>query len=384
MFSNTASITLSNTRLHALSNRPSLSPSNTPFRMLSNIPPGMRSDLSFGASGDLASGSAVGTTSDARKETVAREKARTRPPWRKPEGFENQVLTVIPPTVLEHAKKHPLLEPFYITDVGYFPHAQHHYRERTNGCDEHILIYCVQGRGFVEACGKRHTIVKNSALIIPKGVPHAYGALTESDPWHIYWAHYTGSHAHLYNPGPPDDVFTFPVPAAKLAEFTRLFHVIFEALERGITITNMIVSAHALKYILTQMLFAGRVTSESSDRHGNPSEGPARQGAQYVEDAISYMQSRLHENINLSELASWLNLSKGHLTQLFKEHTGYPPLRFFINLKMQQACRYLDLTDMTVKQVAAKLGYTDPCYFSRLFTKTIGMSPSEYRSIAKG
>jgi len=97
------------------------------------------------------------------------ERNDSRTMLRKPEGFKNQVLTVIPPNVLEHAKEHPLLEPFHLTDVGYFPHAKYHYRERAEGCEQHILIYCVQGSGFVEASGKRYTVGKNSAVIIPQG-----------------------------------------------------------------------------------------------------------------------------------------------------------------------------------------------------------------------
>lgn len=304
------------------------------------------------------------------------ERNDSRTMLRKPEGFKNQVLTVIPPNVLEHAKEHPLLEPFHLTDVGYFPHAKHHYRERAEGCEQHILIYCVQGSGFVEASGKRYTVGKNSAVIIPQGLSHVYGSLSAKDPWYIYWAHYTGSRSHLYKPGPSDEVFTLPVPFSKFAELTRLFHTIFDTLDRGMTLANMILSAQAFTYLLTQMLYATRTLDELAAPHGD--------GPHHVEDVISYMQSRIHENMTLDELAAWTNLSKGHLTQLFKQHTGYPPIRFFINLKMQRACRYLDLTDMTVKQVAAKLGYGDPYYFSRLFTRTIGMSPSEYRSIAKG
>lgn len=288
-------------------------------------------------------------------------------------GFENQVLTVIPQNVLEHARRHPLLEPLFLTDVGYFPRAQYHYRERREGCGQHILIYCIKGKGYVEAQGRTHIITKNEVLIIPEGVAHAYGSAREADPWHIYWAHYTGIKARLYNPGSTNDVFVSSVPYSKFADLSRLFHSILDTLDRGLTLDNMIRSAHTFAYLLSELFFGGGVGTR--ERSAMPD---------HVDTAITYMQTRIQGNITLSELARRSNLSKGYLTQLFRERTGYSPIRYFINLKMQQACRLLDLTDMSVKQVAASLGYSDPYYFSRLFTQTIGMAPSAYRAIAKG
>jgi AraC-like DNA-binding protein len=52
-------------------------------------------------------------------------------------------------------------------------------------------------------------------------------------------------------------------------------------------------------------------------------------------------------------------------------------------MKMQKASQELDFTDKPIKEVAIDLGFDDPYYFSRRFSKIIGMSPTKYRSIKK-
>jgi AraC-like DNA-binding protein len=57
---------------------------------------------------------------------------------------------------------------------------------------------------------------------------------------------------------------------------------------------------------------------------------------------------------------------------------------YFIHLKIQNACKLLYLTDMTVREVSFELGYDDPYYFSRLFKKVMGISPMQYRNQPRG
>lgn len=295
------------------------------------------------------------------------------------DGFKNQVLTVIPRRMVDECRTFPLLEELYLTDVGFFPHAQYHYRTRPTGCEQHILIYCIQGRGFVEAENRRLTVDKNMVLLIPPGVPHIYGS-EEVEPWHIYWAHFTGKRAHLYNQGPRHDISITPVSFGKAPLLLRLFDNIFDVLDQGITLPNLVYASHTLGHLLAAMFFlnsdprqVGPATATDIDRH-----------ARQVNDTIAYLQEHINENVTLEELAAWNHLSKSQLTLIFKDKTGYAPINFFINLKMQQACRYLDLTDMTVQQIAAVMGYKDPYYFSRCFARAIGMPPSTYRLIKKG
>jgi AraC family transcriptional regulator, arabinose operon regulatory protein len=83
-------------------------------------------------------------------------------------------------------------------------------------------------------------------------------------------------------------------------------------------------------------------------------------------------------------MARHADLSPSHFSRLFKEQTSYSPIDYFIQLKVQHACRLLFLTSMTVREIGAELGYEDPAYFSRLFKKIVGMSPTQYRNKPRG
>ena len=71
-------------------------------------------------------------------------------------GFKGQKMIVLPRKIVsDFLTKDPLTKGAYITDIGYYPKAVNHYRERQTGISEHILIYCVEGYGWVEINGKQ-------------------------------------------------------------------------------------------------------------------------------------------------------------------------------------------------------------------------------------
>lgn len=68
---------------------------------------------------------------------------------------------------------------------------------------------------------------------------------------------------------------------------------------------------------------------------------------------------------------------------MFKKRTGYSPLTYFNLMKIRKACELLDTTSMKLNQISFKIGFDDQFYFSRLFTKIMGMSPKAYRAQQK-
>ena len=83
--------------------------------------------------------------------------------------------------------------------------------------------------------------------------------------------------------------------------------------------------------------------------------------------------------LRLSDIAESVNVSIPHYSYLFKQKTGFAPMEYFNQLKVQKACQYLLFTNLRIKEIAEQLGIEDPYYFSRMFKSVMGLSPKEYR-----
>ena len=103
-----------------------------------------------------------------------------------------------------------------------------------------------------------------------------------------------------------------------------------------------------------------------------------------VEQSIIYFKNNLSSNLTLSQVADLFGYSSSHFSYLFKNQTGYAPLEYFTRLKIQRACQFWDLTDMRIKEVAIQVGFNDPYYFSRKFSKVMNICPNKYKKRLKG
>jgi two-component system response regulator YesN len=98
-----------------------------------------------------------------------------------------------------------------------------------------------------------------------------------------------------------------------------------------------------------------------------------------VNRVISIMHENREGRIRLDQLAKEVNLNVNYLCRVFKRDTGKSIVQYMNELKILQSMELLKLPDCRVKEVAASVGIDDPVYFNRLFRKTVGVSPSEYR-----
>lgn len=91
-----------------------------------------------------------------------------------------------------------------------------------------------------------------------------------------------------------------------------------------------------------------------------------------------YLEAHYLENISLEELAKRYGVSFSYLSRTFKKETGTGMMEFLTALRIQEACELLE-KGMRTADAGAAVGFDDPKYFSRVFRKEKGMSPSEYR-----
>jgi YesN/AraC family two-component response regulator len=145
-----------------------------------------------------------------------------------------------------------------------------------------------------------------------------------------------------------------------------LFTLLIDTLEHDYILGNYIYASQVTSLILSEIYLKEK--SSEMDRLNHK-----------LTRVIRYMISNLTEELTLDQISEDMEISKSYLNSIFKKYTSHSPMDYFIHLRIQQACKYLKMTNMRIYEVSSKLGYRDPCYFSRLFKQVVGLSPRDYK-----
>lgn len=94
---------------------------------------------------------------------------------------------------------------------------------------------------------------------------------------------------------------------------------------------------------------------------------------------VRYMQEHMTEEISLNTLAEQFHLSAQYISQLFKNEIGVNFLVYLTNIRMEQAKKLLLSTPLSIAEVSERSGYSDYRVFTKVFKKTEGVTPSQYR-----
>ena len=232
---------------------------------------------------------------------------------------------ITPPRLRRLLARHALSTGCYPLAIGFYPEAAGHQMRRLQP-DDHLLIYCRSGKGWLEVADGRFEVAAGDLLLLPKDAPHAYGADLHN-PWTIYWVHFDGSLS---------EDFLRLLGAQTLRRIGVQPRLIgdFEALlglqRQGLNVLPFIHAAHRLQAMLSSLaVLPARVNLKS----GRVLD---------IEAVQAVMRAHLHGSLNLDELAAQFKLSRFHFAKTYRALTGHAPIQDFIQLKMALACRMLD------------------------------------------
>lgn len=274
----------------------------------------------------------------------------------------------LPPMIVETEEKDPLVSNLYLTAIGYYPHATYHYINRQQAINQFVLIYCVDGSGWYRIDGQEYKVSKNQFFILPAGQPHAYGA-DQDNEWTIYWIHFRGNLASIYAQGAQQPQEINISLTSRVSERHNIFEEMFHTLEQGQDVEHLRYSSSLLHHYLASMRYVKQYRQAVKKE----------ETTNVVDAAIHYMKENIENRITIQDVIKYIGYSYSRFATLFKQQTGKSPLNYLNHLKIQRSCVLLKKTNMKINQICYKIGIDDSLYFSRLFSKTMGMSPRDYR-----
>jgi AraC family transcriptional regulator, arabinose operon regulatory protein len=270
-----------------------------------------------------------------------------------------QRMVVLPPADRAAGLADPWTGQMLATDVGVYPRALGHMRTRDQGAAELLLMVCLAGRGTVTLGGREQAVLPGAVVVLPAQQAHAYGA-DHRDPWTLWWLHLTGTQVDLLPQAGwlVSGVHAHPEPRAVVTAIAR----VLAALERG-TDAGRRAAATTAAWSVLALLHQATV----------PAEDPL------VAATIANFHAQLARPVAVAGLARQAGLSTAHFAARFKAATGTGPIDFLLRLRMERAAWLLTNSSQSIEAIALQVGYADPAYFSRRFTRHHGCAPRDYR-----
>lgn len=268
-----------------------------------------------------------------------------------------------------------------VTTIGYeeiapgdeYPthgHADGYYfnLERGRELNEYQLLYVTEGRGIFHSTTVPTTQLREGDLfLLFPGEWHSYSP-APSTGWKCYWIGFKGRNM--------DD----RVRAGFLAPTKPVYHIGFSdaivRLYREAYDTAIRESAYV------QQVLAGLVNHiigvmYSLERNIELNRNQAH--VDMVNRARLRIREHLESSLTIQQVAEDLGVSYSNFRKLFKEYTGISPATYQQDLRLQRAKELLSTTNMSVKEIAYRLNFESPDYFSAKFKAKTGRRPSELR-----
>lgn len=241
---------------------------------------------------------------------------------------------------------------------------------RPNGRKDYLLLYACGGQLRIKETDWREFTARSHCVVYRPCEPQNYESAPVPDG-KICWIHFNGVFAEeiLREAG-----LCGKITCVRRNEtIVRIFRQIVEALRE--TQPDCKLKCKLLFFKLTVAL------SDSGDKKSQRGLIQSKRDRKRIYPAIEYIGEHLDEHFTVDFLASVCALSKTTFIRTFSKATGTSPIAYVIGKKLESSLYYLLETDATVEEIADKFGFENQFYYSNLFKKKYGLSPSNYRKM---
>ena len=253
-------------------------------------------------------------------------------------------------------------------------HADGYYFDTKKGrtLDEYQLLYQPEGEGTFQSAHCPETTIKaGDIFMLFPGEWHTY-CPNKNKGWKSYWIGFKGKNIDdrvkhgflspekpIYHVGFSNELVSLYEEAFRIAQN--------EAAYSQQTLAGIVNYLIGLMYSLERNIILSK-----DSKH-----------VDMINKARLRIRESLEGNLTIQEVAQELGISYSSFRKLFKEHTGFAPALYQQNLKLQRAKELLSTTDESIKEIAYRLNFESPDYFSSKFKSQTGMKPSDFRNMSR-
>lgn len=231
------------------------------------------------------------------------------------------------------------------------------------------FYYIESGEGQITINNSTYFPKKGSLMFIPEGCEHAYATLNQQ-PYTKYWCHFTA----YIGSNPLSSVLSFPyhlenVPNEK--RLTSIFKRLLQAYQSRDVRSPLLVQSTLLEliYFYFQSIQPDKLQPRNLESTTDLSV------------LVQYIDLHLNRKLTLQDLAEVVNLHPNYLVPLFKAQFGFTPMNYLNLQRIHRAKELLNIRELSISYIAREVGFDTPYYFTQVFKKHTGLTPTEYRKL---
>ncbi len=231
--------------------------------------------------------------------------------------------------------------------------------------NSYMLHYIHSGKGIYQTGGKTYSLQAGDLFLMIPGERIFYQA-DEEDPWVYSWIGIQGMKAEEYI----RRSCLFQQKVCHLFADSKI-PAIFEKLKPLEISKNFDLLYNCCAWEMVYQLAEEFPVARSKE---------ALHASDYINIILNYIEQNYDRPISVQEIADHMALDRSYVHRIFKKAMDMSVKEYILSVRLANACSYLLYSDLPIGDISRSVGYEDVLYFSKLFHKKKGLSPSQYRT----